>query len=342
MELESMKLGSVKLESVRLGSVELDTMMAGARKDKTNPVSSPLHYYAVFVAIWAFILILAGGLVTSTGSGLSVPDWPLSFGTLFPEMKGGVLFEHSHRLIAGGAIILTIILAIWIWTAKESKLVRLLGMLALGMLLIQVLLGGLTVILKLPPLVSVCHAGVAYLFFSILVSIAIITSPTWHTTKKTQTKGHISNFCFSTTFILYCQILLGAVMRHLGAALAIPDFPLSFGSVFPPLQNWSVLVAIHFSHRFGAFLASCMILLAAFKILRVANFLILKKTAFLAVLILLGQLILGGLVIWTKKEILITIFHVGMGTILLATVVSLTVWSFCLSPQITEKNKAKE
>src|SRR6185503_10018062 len=122
-----------------------------------RPVSDPgpaLHRFATVVAACTWLLLLAGGLVTSTASGLSVPDWPLSFGTLFPKMEGGVRFEHTHRLIAGTVLCLTIGLTVWVARRVRRTLVRRLAFLAMAAVVLQALLGGATVLLKLPPAVS--------------------------------------------------------------------------------------------------------------------------------------------------------------------------------------------
>src|SRR5258708_7789013 len=109
------------------------------------------NLYAKVVAFTTFLLIIAGGLVTSTGSGLSVPDWPLSFGQVFPPMVGGVRFEHTHRLIAATVGLLTVVSAIWLWRLAAGSTIRWLGVIAVGLVIVQGLLGGLTVLLKLPP-----------------------------------------------------------------------------------------------------------------------------------------------------------------------------------------------
>jgi heme a synthase len=117
-----------------------------------------LHRFAVFVAASTLLLIFVGGLVTSTGSGLSVPDWPLSFGRFFPAMTGGVLYEHGHRMFAGVVALLTVFLAVWLWRSESPARIRLLGALAVAAVVAQAVLGSVTVLLRLPPAVSVGHA----------------------------------------------------------------------------------------------------------------------------------------------------------------------------------------
>src|SRR5579864_6583268 len=135
-----------------------------------------LHRYATFVAFCTFLLIIAGALVTGHDAGLSVPDWPTSFGTFrMPRMVGGVKYEHGHRMIAGTVGLLTIFLALWLWRSDERRWVRRLGGLAVLTVIAQAVLGGITVLFFLPAPVSVAHACLAQLFFSIMVSLALFT-----------------------------------------------------------------------------------------------------------------------------------------------------------------------
>ena len=116
-------------------------------------------------ALSTLFLIFAGGMVTSTGSGLAVPDWPLSYGTLFPPMIGGVFYEHGHRMIATVVGFLTLCLAVWLWFKEERQWVKVLGLCCLGAVIVQGLLGGITVLFYLPTLVSVAHGVLAQTFF---------------------------------------------------------------------------------------------------------------------------------------------------------------------------------
>jgi heme A synthase len=144
-----------------------------------------LSRYAKLVSASTVLLIVAGGLVTSTGSGLSVPDWPTSYGWsmfTFPlrNMIGGIFYEHGHRLIASTVGFLTIILAAWIWRAEPRRWVRALGFAALGAVILQGVLGGITVLFFLPTAISTAHAGLAQIFFCLTVTIALVTSRSWN------------------------------------------------------------------------------------------------------------------------------------------------------------------
>src|ERR1700685_2995454 len=146
----------------------------------TGIPSNPwLHRYADLLAVCTLFLVVAGASVTSKEAGLSVPDWPLSYGQVMPQMTGGVFFEHGHRMVAAFVGVLTIGLVVWLRRADPRPWMRKLGWIALGAVILQGLLGGLTVLLLLPPPVSVSHACLAQLFFSTTVAIAIFTSRSW-------------------------------------------------------------------------------------------------------------------------------------------------------------------
>jgi len=136
-----------------------------------------LHRYAILLAVCTLLLVAAGASVTSNQAGLSVPDWPLSYGKVMPEMKGGVFYEHGHRMIATLVGFLTVIMAIWLWRVEDRRWMRNLGLAALAAVIVQGVLGGMTVKYMLPKPVSISHACLAQLFFSTTVAIAIFTSP---------------------------------------------------------------------------------------------------------------------------------------------------------------------
>src|SRR6186997_2106869 len=143
-----------------------------------------LHKFAKFVAACTVLLVLAGSLVTSTNSGLSVPDWPTTYGWnmfTFPPSKwvGGILYEHGHRLIASTVGFLTIVLAAWLAVKDPRRWMKRLGAAALAAVILQGVLGGLTVLFFLPAAISTAHAGLAEIFFCMTVAIALFTSRGW-------------------------------------------------------------------------------------------------------------------------------------------------------------------
>ncbi len=180
-----------------------------------------LPKFSIITAVSTFLLLIAGALVTSTGSGLAVPDWPLSFGQFFPRMEGGVLFEHGHRMVAGAVGIMTFVLTGWLWTSEPRKWLCWLGTAASVAVLLQASLGGLTVLMKLPPQVSIAHAVLAQTFFCITVSLAYFMNRGGDKVHFHNLKNPVSAVSLSLTILLYVQLALGAALRHLGSSNAL-------------------------------------------------------------------------------------------------------------------------
>lgn len=168
-------------------------------------------------------------MVTSTGSGLAVPDWPLSYGTLFPPMVGGVFYEHSHRMVAALVGALTLCLMIWLFVAEERRWVRYLGLAAFAMVVAQGILGGLTVLFFLPLPISLSHAVLAQTFFIFTILIAYSQSAERKLSESDpkQVTPKALKFSFLFVLLVYIQLILGAWMRHAGPDPAIPA-PLFF------------------------------------------------------------------------------------------------------------------
>ncbi|MCI0354219.1 MAG: COX15/CtaA family protein, partial [Acidobacteria bacterium] len=143
----------------------------------STPYNRAHHGFAVFTAGVTFVLLIAGALVTSNDAGLAVPDWPTSFGSLYkiPPMVGGVKYEHGHRMVAQFVGLLTIVLALWTWRVDRRAWMRKLGFAALGLVIVQGILGGITVLYFLPPWVSTAHATLAQTFFCTIVLMALFT-----------------------------------------------------------------------------------------------------------------------------------------------------------------------
>ncbi|HEX5484304.1 MAG TPA: COX15/CtaA family protein [Terriglobia bacterium] len=177
-----------------------------------------LHRYAVFVACMTFLLLIAGALVTSNDAGLSVPDWPTSFGSFrIPRMVGGVKFEDGHRMIAGFVAILTVILALALWAKEDRRWLRWLGGFAVLAVIIQAVLGGLGVIFYLPLTLTVSHSCMAEIFFATMVSLAIFTSPKWRWEEakaSDPSTPSLRHAAVAVNVIILVQILLGAAYRN--------------------------------------------------------------------------------------------------------------------------------
>ena len=283
-----------------------------------------LHRFAVLVAGATFVLIFIGGLVTSTDSGLAVPDWPTTYGHFmfsfpFSQMVGGILYEHGHRMAASVVGMLMVILAVWLWLKEPRRWVRRLGWLALFTVVLQGVLGGLTVLFLLPTPVSVSHGTLAQTFFCLTIALAVFTSPRWQKPRLKRQDTHrpsLQALTLTTTGLVFVQLIIGAVMRHSKAGLAIPDFPLAFGKIIPPFDSFAI--AIHFAHRVGAAVAATLIVWTVTRIFRHHHDeKLLLRSALLLSLVLVMQLTLGAFTIWTQKSVLITTAHVAGGALIL-------------------------
>ena len=186
-----------------------------------------VHRFALFTAVCTFLLLIAGALVTSNDAGLSVPDWPLSYGSLAPPMVGGIFYEHGHRMIASFVGLLSIVLAVWLWRTERrgpagprlnKSWLRWLGVAALGAVVAQGLLGGLTVLFFLPPWISSAHATLAQLFFATVASIALFTSAWWEREPALGLRDlrnpSIHALALATVAAVFLQLILGAAFRH--------------------------------------------------------------------------------------------------------------------------------
>lgn len=291
------------------------------------------HRFGVLTALSTLVLIFIGGLVTSTGSGLSVPDWPLSYGMLMPPMVGGIFYEHGHRMAASLVGFLTLVLALWTWRSEARRGVRRLAWFALAAVIAQGLLGGLTVLFLLPTPISVTHACLAQTFLCLTVALAYATSREWLSdAPRSRDAAGLRAAAFTAAAVVYAQLVLGALMRHTGSGLAIPDFPLALGRVVPPLDD--AHVAIHFAHRVGAVavFAAVARLLWACVATRQRRFVALGTALFALVLLQVG---LGAAAVLTAKAVTPTTLHVATGAAILAGsfLTALRAWRLLERPQ---------
>jgi heme a synthase len=290
-------------------------------RSESTPFHPAFHRFAAFTACATLILIIAGALVTSNGAGLSVPDWPTSYGHIFrlPPWIGGVRYEHSHRVIAGFTMILTLAIALWTWFADRRRWMKALAFGALGTIVVQALLGGLTVLDFLPPAVSTAHAAVAQTFFSIAVAIAVCTGRKWVETSPSTVIDHgrpkVLTLSLLSILILYLQLILGAMFRHHG----MPWWPhVSNALPVALILTWTGIRAILEFHAIDA----------------------VRRPAALLLFLLVVQLCLGFAALMTRLVwgvgapqpqlfmVIATVAHVAVGALLLATaaVLTLEVW----------------
>ena len=292
-----------------------------------------LHRFAIFAAAATFVLVFAGGLVTSTGSAMAVPSWPLDAGRLIPPQWGaGVLFEWGHRAIAGTVSILTLVLALWVWMAERRAWVRYTALAAFGLVVVQAVLGGITVLLNLPLAVAVAHAMTGQAFFCLMVAIALFTSPRWETMAplpRAPGRAALTELAVATTAIIYAQMVVGAVMRHMHAGLAIPDFPLAFGRIVPPM--FSLPIAVNFAHRCGAVAVTAMVLWTVARALRLyGDEPGIRRPALLLLVLLATQIGLGAATVLSRRAVIPTTSHVAVGAAVLATCLALALRAYHL------------
>jgi heme a synthase len=285
-----------------------------------------LHYYGIALSICTFLLLFAGGMVTSTNSGLSVPDWPTTFGQnmfLFPPsmMKGGIFYEHGHRLFASLVGFLTIGNCLAFLFLEKRKWLKWTGFIALVLVVIQGVLGGMTVRYKLPMPVSAAHACTAELFFAVTLLMAFATSRPWIRSPSPRFRLDSPEQALSLAFCIavFLQIMVGAVMRHSYAGLAIPTFPMAYGQFIPPFWNFGIVV--HFLHtRVGATILVLLgggLIYSVFASKRLSG--AIKGLAGMLGMALIAQCLLGMVTIWTGKAPVPTTFHLSMGALVFAT-----------------------
>ena len=298
------------------------SVRAGPAQSRVDASVWP-HRLAVVLACATFPLLFVGGLVTSKGAGLAVPDWPTTFGYnmfLYPwsKMVGNVFYEHSHRLVASAVGLLTIALTVAFWLRERRHWLRWLGIAALLLVILQGVIGGLRVVL-LENTLAIFHAAFAQAFFALTVSLAIFTSAKWSVEpqdKSIADGGRLGRLCAVTTGLIYVQAIFGAVLRHTGERV---DAHLFFAA----------LVALH-------------VVLVLVRIMKFHGDLpkLTRPACFLGALLLL-QLMLGigsyfgkfismlGLSMGTL--VLLTTTHLIMGALMLATSLMLTLRAYRLS-----------
>lgn len=320
--------------------------------------ASWLSRYAWFTAIATLLLVCSGGMVTSKNAGLAVPDWPTTFGYnmfLFPVSKwiGGIFFEHTHRLIASTVGFLTIILAVWLWRSRERPL-RNLGLIAIGAVIVQGILGGLRVTM-LKDQIGIFHACLAQAFLGLIVFIAVITTNFWRSltnepVDSTKTAG-LRALSLAITVAIYLQLGLGATMRHQHRDLAIIDFPTANGVWIPDtsaaaltkINAWrdtqglsdvtAFQIWLQMAHRFLALVIAVAVIAFCLRVFRdLPGNTALRRLSVLWVALVFCQVALGAWTIWSNKAADVATAHVAGGAIMLSFGVSICALSWRLAP----------
>jgi len=277
-----------------------------------------VHRFAVATAVATYLLILIGGLVHGTGSSLACPDWPTCYGTLMPKMEGGVLVEHSHRLAAGTVVILTLVLATLLTASRHAELrpLRPFGWLAVGLVFAQALLGGITVMLRLPTPISTAHTGTSLLFFLTLVYIAVRSRPVPERAPPVPPPV-VARLAIVAAVAIYFQMLLGGLVRHSGAALACTDVPLCRGSLWPDAHPTVLIQALH---RLTGVAVALLVFASSFVTLRRAWIRPgLRTLAIAAPVLVCVQIALGIHAVTSFLDLATVESHLAVATALLAT-----------------------
>jgi len=313
-----------------------------------------LHRFACFCAGSILFLICIGGLVTSKEAGMSVPDWPNTYGYnmfFFPWQNwvGGIFYEHSHRLVASGVGVLMTILALWL-CFQERVWLRWMGIVVPIFVLLEGTLGGLRVVLSKDQL-GIFHGCLAQLLLIAASLIALFTSRWWIEPQSASTPSKWTGRALAICGLIFCQLMIGATMRHQHAGLSISDFPLAYGQVWPKTDPASVaeynrernlkdpnttptnalFINIHMAHRVGAVLITVVILAATAALwLTPGSALILRHWSVVWVGLVLIQVLLGALTIWTNKAADVATTHVAVGALTFVLGALLTAMSWRL------------
>jgi len=279
----------------------------------TTGFQAGLHRFAVILAACTVFLLAAGASVTSNEAGLAVPDWPLSYGSLMPPMVGGIFYEHGHRMVATTVGFLTIILAVWLQRREPRAWMRRLGWVALAGVIVQGILGGITVRFFLPPAVSISHATLAQLFFCAVVSVAVFTSRWWHSdiaSLQAASQPPLLGWTLASLAAIFIQLILWAAFRHKVLGIL-------------PHALWAAVVAYVVFRTAAIARDHRLEIVPAFR--RIARF----------IHALLGlQLCLGGAALWARLAtadypqpmpvmVWTTVIHVVFGALVLGSVVVL-------------------
>jgi heme a synthase len=313
---------------------------------RDSNINRPLHWFAVLTALGTFLLLGIGGLVTSHEAGMSVPDWPTSFGYNMYALpikfwRGGVFYEHTHRLFASVIGCMTIILAVWVCLKDSRKWMKWLVVSAFLVVSAQGAIGGLRVVLSEDQL-GIVHGVIAQLFFIMMCAVALFTSPFWKRIseeRKINIPRPLRTIMLATTVLIFLQLVLGATMRHQHAGLSINTFPSAYGKLWPDtspdaiarynaermeITNFNPITAfqviLQMVHRIVALaILICVAICAAQAWRKLGKSDALTKFALFWLALIAVQILLGAATIWTNKAADVATAHVLVGALSLVT-----------------------
>ena len=267
-------------------------------------------------AACTFALLVVGGFVHPTGSSLACPDWPLCYGEVFPEMTGGVEYEHTHRLVAGAVALLTCVLAVVAWRTSSQPRVRALAVALVAVVLLQALLGGITVLMRLPMLVSAAHLALSMVFFLMTLQMCFVLAPARLLPVSGAPERGLVTLALVATYV---QVVLGGFVRHSGSGLACgPDLPLCNGDVWPSLPA----AQVHQGHRMLGLVVTALVVAAASSAVREARDHRRRLALWLALAapaLVVTQVVLGVLTVSTRIGVAEVVAHLAVAALLLGT-----------------------
>lgn len=291
----------------------------------------------LITVIWTLGLLFLGSVVHATESSLACPDWPTCFGSMLPEMTGGVFWEHLHRLVAGG-LMLFFGGAIYLsWKEKPAyPWITSAAWFGMVLLLIQAALGGITVLLLLPDAVSTSHLGLAFIFLALATVLAVVSSASWTRIVSLERKTRLTLRGASSAAVglTFSQSLVGAAVRHTDAGVACPDVPLCLGEWIPPLTH--PLVALHFSHRVLGFLVLGTVLWAGHVAFRKTGDPILRMLGLSVAFVAATQVLLGFLSVYYGLAVAPVSLHTLFAASLLSLLVAMSTFTWAPLPATAE------
>jgi len=294
-------------------------------------MSKPLHPAAFKVAVvWTLGLLLLGSVVHATGSSLACPDWPTCFGTMTPEMVGGVFWEHLHRLVAGGLVLLFGV-ATWLaWreVPREDRWIVRAAAAGVLLLLIQAVFGGLTVLWRLPDAVSTTHLGLALAFLALTVVLASATSRrrARRPPLSERTRGLLKRAGGAATVLIFLQCLVGGYVRHTDAGMACGRGLLCNGGLVPPVFDHAV--GLHYLHRILGIVTAAAVAWLVARLLTRTRAPFVRRMAWTVLALVIGQVGLGFAGTWTVLAVLPVSLHTLGAASVLAATVALATWGW--------------
>jgi heme A synthase len=285
---------------------------------------------------WTLTLLFLGSVVHATESSLACPDWPTCFGTMVPEMTGGVFWEHLHRLVAGGLVMIWL-LATWLVKreAGDRPWIFKACLAGLALLVVQSVFGGLTVIYQLPDLVSTTHLTLAFSFLALATLLAAAThgaadrdasDPMGSNPNRIEGFGagvgqRLKNFATVCAGLVLGQSVIGALVRHTDGGMSCPDVPLCLGQVVPPLVN--IQIQSHFFHRVMAIVATAAVIALVVWVYRSEVPERVRRWALAAAVLVLVQVALGVASVLTILAVPPVSLHTLVAAMLLVSLVAI-------------------